>query len=155
MSGVLFKGSSGPIATIVNYYSAGSVVSTNSLAANDTNNLKETLSGALTATVLSAALISITGRGRLNSLVAYTKDVTSRTVRLQVVVDGVTVFDATSSATTTSGAGLVAVGTMEGSTPSAQVFQPIDFNTSLSIKVASSITETNKVAIGANYETWT
>ena len=155
MSGVLFSSAAGPIATITNYYSAGSVSSSSSIAANEINNLKETLSGALTATTPKQVLTR-TGRGRINALTDYTKDTTSRTVRIRLIVDGqaTPAFDATSNSITTSGAGMVVLGAFEGSTPSSQVWQPCDYNASVEVWIASSLSETDKVAIGINEEVW-
>lgn len=151
-----FGGSStGPVKTIVNYYSSGGVVSTNALAATETNNCKaiSTSAGSVAGGTLKNAL-SLTGRGRLNLLSAVSVDATARTIRCQVIIDGVTIFDATTSSVSSIGYGMCAVGAMSGSTPIAQVFQPIDFNTSCLVKVASSVTEADKINLAANYETW-
>lgn len=149
-----FFGSDGPVSSIVNYYSSGGVQSAGAITANSYTNTKETLSGALVATTLKT-IHSVTGHGRLNMLCAYTKDATNRTIRLKLIIDGAATpqFDATSSAIAGSGIGIVAVGAID-SAPSSQVFQPIKFNTSLEVKVASSLSETDKVATGINYEVW-
>lgn len=153
MATSLFKTGSGPIATIVNYFSGGGVAFTAaSLAASAANNCKELLSGAVTANTL-VTVLNLSGRGRLNTVTVYTKDVTARTVRCQVVIDGATIFDATSSSVSSLGAGMVAVGIVEGSS-STQVFQGIDFNTSCVVKITQSLSETDKIAAGVNYETW-
>ena len=148
-----FSGGYGPIASIVNYFSSGGA-STGSIniASAATNGNKETLSGALTANTL-ATLVSLTGRGRVNSITAYTKDTTSRTIRCQIIVDGTTVFDATSSAIVTTGAGMVPIGTIDGN-GAIQQYGQIVYYTSFVVKVASSLSETDKVAVGSNYETW-
>lgn len=147
----LYSTGSGPIATIVNYFSAGGT-QTPSISASSLSNSVETLSGALTANTLKT-IHNLSGRGRLNLLHVYTKDTTSRTVRAVVVIDGVTVFDATSSAITTSGSGIVPVGIVVA-TNGALVFQPIDYQSSCVVQIASSLSETDKVATGINYETW-
>jgi hypothetical protein len=150
-----FVGGYGPIATIVNFFSGGGTSYTSgSLVASTLNNTKETVptAGSLAAGTLST-VNNITGRGRLNLLTAYTKDATPRTVRCQVIIDGATVFDATSNSVAGVGYGMVPVGVMDGAA-SSQVFQPIDFYTSCVVKVASSLTEADKVATGINYETW-
>lgn len=146
----LFNTGSGPIASIVNYFSAGGTSAAN-LTASALSNTKETTSGALTANTLFARH-SLTGRGRLNLLTVYAKDSTSRTIRAVVIVDGVTVFDATTNAITVSGTGTCPVGTVTAD--GSLVFQPIDFQSSLVIQIASSLTETDKIATGINYETW-
>lgn len=144
---VLFKGASGPVASIINSFSSGGTATTFSLASV---NVKEELSGALTAATLKT-MVSHTGRGRVNALFVYAKDATSRTLRCKLTVDGVVVFDATSSAVNSSGYGIVVVG---GAVTNSVEFQPIDYQESLLIEIASSLTETDKVAIGVNRETW-
>lgn len=148
-----FFGVEGPVTSIVNYYSSGGVQSSSSLAASAINNTKETLSGPLTANTLSGAIVNVSGRGRVNIVTAYTKDATARTVRLVVIVDGATIFDAPSSSISNSGYGLVAVGNMDN-TNGSQFTQPIRFNSSFVVKLASSLTETDKIATGVNYELW-
>ena len=134
----------GVTTSIVNAHSSGSTFS-DSLDARSVNGAREVLSGALTANTL-ATLLTITGAGSVPMLSAYTKNITSRTVRLVVEVDGVSVFDATSSAITLASNGIFAAGhaTSAGITPGA----PIVFSSSLVVKVASSLTETNLIAIG-------
>ena len=135
---------------ITNAYSGGGVVSGNSLAASTNSNMaKETLSGALTANTL-ATILSVTGSGEVPFLTGYTKDTTSRTVRLKVVIDGQTpaAFDATSAATTISGAGMVVVGEIAATGFPVASALPLRFNSSLLVQIASSVSETDKVAIG-------
>lgn len=132
--------------SIVNNHSSGGTATSQDIGANALNGAREILSGALTANTV-ATVLSITGRGRVPFLTAYTKDATSRTVRLVVEVDGVTAFDATSSAITTSGAGIFAAAFRLSGTATSPA-EPIVFNRTLVVKVASSLTETDKVAIG-------
>jgi hypothetical protein len=154
MTTPLFTSGSGPVTSIVNYFSGGGVSTAANIATNANNNAKEILSGALTAnTLASLPGFPLTGRGRLNLLTAYAKDATSRTIRVQVIVDGTTLYDATSDAITNSGSGVVPVGVVTAATGALEM-QPIDFQTSLDIKIASSLSETNKVGCGINYETW-
>ncbi|WP_457321629.1 hypothetical protein [Roseateles sp. P5_E11] len=134
--------------SITNAYSGGGVASANPVAASVNSNMgKEVLSGALTANAL-ATILSVTGSGEIPFLTAYTKDATSRTVRLKVTVDGTSVFDATSAATTTVGAGIVVVGEIATASFPVQAGLPLRFNASLLIQIASSVSETDKVAIG-------
>lgn len=144
---VLFKGANGPVASIINNYSSGSAVTGFSLISANT---KEELSGALTAATLKT-MVTHTGRGRVNALVIYAKDSTARTLRCKVTVDGTVVFDATSGSAATLGFGMIVVG---GAVTNSVEFQPIDYQESLLIEIASSLTETDKVAIGINRETW-
>ena len=147
-------GSSGPIKTITNYFSGGGKQSGTDIRASDMNNCQEVLSGALTANTLKR-LVNKTGRGRANIVTAYALDTTSRTVRLQVIVDGqaTPAFDATSSAITSVGRGIVAVGSLDSGN-GAQSMQPIDYSTSFEVWVASSLSEADKVAVGLNLEEW-
>jgi len=115
---------------------------------------KTTNTGALTAGVLSSALLSISGTaGALSDCAMHTVDATSRTLRMQIVADGVTVFDAISAATTTAGAGIWAASGGQASTAQPVVSLPIVFNSTLTVKVASSVTETDKTKLSYAYTT--
>lgn len=144
---VLFKGANGPVASIINAFSSGGTATAYSLSSN---NVLEQLSGSLTAATLKT-MVSHTGRGRVNALVIYAKDSTSRTLRCKLTVDGVVVFDATSNAVVGGGFGMIVIG---GAITNSVEFQPIDYQESLLVEIASSLTETDKVAIGVNRETW-
>lgn len=137
----------GVTTAIVNFHSSGGTATSSDISPSASNGAREILSGAVTANTL-ATLLSITGRGRVPLLTAYTKDATSRTVRLVVEVDGVTAFDATSSAITTPTCGIFAAGNRGASTGVLSQGDPIVFARTLVVKVASSLTETDKVAIG-------
>ena len=126
--------------TIVNAFSSGGV-SGSGLTAGQSTGSREVLSGALTAATLKD-IVSITGGGQMSYLVAYAKNATSRTIRLVVILDGTTVFDATSSAGSANGSGVIAVG-RPGASGS-----PIRWNASCLIRVASSLSETDNVAVG-------
>ena len=115
---------------------------------------KETLTGSLTAGVLSPSLINITGTaGALSDCALYTNDATARTLRLQVVADGVTVFDSTSLSVSASGSGIYAVAGGQVSSSVAIVMPPIIFNSTLTVKVASSISEIDKTSLAYTYVT--
>lgn len=131
--------------SIVNAYSSGGSQAATIQAAAAGNNAREVLSGALTANTLKD-IVSITGSGQIDYLAAYTKNTTSRTVRLVVILDGVTVFDATSNAIVATNYGLPAVGQNVGGAWARSA--PIRFNASCVIRVASSLTETDFVAVG-------
>jgi len=114
---------------------------------------KEILSGALTATTL-ATVLSVTGAGVIGVVAIVPVDSTSRTIRLQVVIDGVTVFDSTSTTMATTFQGAYAIGSVStASTYSWACDEQIPFNSSFVVKVASSLTETDKVKIGVRYRT--
>lgn len=156
MSGIASSMSSAavmPARAIVNGFSSGSPTSVVMAA----NGCKEILSGALTAATL-ATVLSVTGGGAIDRLALYTKDATARTLRLQVVLDGVTAFDSTSASTSTSAAGIIAIGTVvlaesAGSVYSFMTGPVISFNSSCVIKVASDLTETDKIAVLISYRT--
>lgn len=131
--------------SIVNAFSSGGVSSASVQALTGGNAAREVLSGALTAATLKD-LVSITGSGQLDYVSAYAKNTTSRTVRLVVILDGVTVFDATSNAVAALNSGLVAVGQNIGGSWARSA--PVRFNASCVIRVASSLSETDFVAVG-------
>lgn len=146
-----------PVASIVNYFSGGGVSA--ALALNNgvgakLVNAASILSGALTANTL-ATVIDHTGAGVVRFLAAETTDGTSRTVRMKVTIDGNVAFDATTNAITSAYSGLVAVG-------GAHAFS-VDYNgwihgyheydTSLKVEIASSLTETNKIVTFVNRDT--
>jgi hypothetical protein len=132
--------------SIVNGASSGGVLQT-SLTPLGGALGKEVLSGALTANTLATAL-TVTGGGEVPFLVVYAKDNTSRTMRIKVTVDGASVFDATSSACTTSGSGLAVVGIGTSTNYVTAAPAPLRFNASLLVEIASSLSETDKIAIG-------
>lgn len=145
----LFAGGTRSTGSIVNYFSAGGV-SANDVNASQSTNAREVLSGALTAATLTTVL-SITGAGSLAYLSAYTKDTTTRTVRLVVIADGVTVFDATTNSIAVALRGLIAAGCIPSTaTPGGAA---VYFSQSCSVRVASSLSETDKVAIAYQLET--
>jgi len=145
-----FSGASGPVASLVR---GGSQFAMSNLVG--AANAVSAASGAMTANTLKTAL-SVTGRGRVNWLGAYSADATARTIRIKVTVDGVAVTDQT-VATSTAGHGLCAIGGGTGgnltSNPS-MTFQPVDFRTSLLVEISSTLTETDKMNTAWNYEVW-
>lgn len=136
----------GATTSVINAHSSGGTAVAINLSASVNNGLREVLSGALTANTL-ATVLSVTGGGVIPALTAYAKDSTARTVRLKVTVDGTSVFDATSSSVSAAGQGIFAAGSIEN-TGSFRQGEPIRFLTSLLVEVASSLTETDKLAIG-------
>jgi hypothetical protein len=138
------------VASIVNYFSAGGVNQANVGSVGAT---KEIASGATGAAGTLTTVLSISGGGAINYLSAFNATAVSRTIRLKLTIDGVSVFDATSSASASSNTGLVAVGSAIGSSiPGA--WQPVCFSSSLLVQVASSVSsETDTITVGVNYET--
>lgn len=131
-----------PTKAIINGFNVGGNAGASGIAVG-----REILSGALTANTF-ATVLSATGQGEVPLLSCYTKDSTSRTLRLRVTVDGVVVFNPTASAAiTATGAGIYAAGVFTASGFFAQG-APIRYSSSLLVEVASSLTETDKIAIG-------
>lgn len=144
MSSLLqFVGANRAPATLVNSFSSG----TPAPAALTLTMSAETLSGAVTANTLKT-LLTHTGAGCLKFAAVYAKDATSRTLRLKITLDGTAVFDSTSSAATGANNGIVAVGATTGA------FERVFYNSSCVIEAASSLSETDKIAIGLVRETY-
>ena len=81
-------------------------------------------------------------------LAFYSKNATSRTIRCVIVADGVTVYDSTTPAVTTGGRGYpVAFSATWNGAQTLTLGSPIRWSSSLVIQVASSLTETDNVAI--------
>ena len=105
------------------------------------------LSGAVTADVLKNAL-TISGKGFLDLSGLIVNDATSRTVRMKVILDGVTVLDKTTPALTTLNHGVLAVGTMPAiSTSTFPIPTPCYFAQSCVVDFASSLTETDSLTV--------
>jgi len=131
--------------SIVNAHSSGGT-QVQYLAASTSNGMVAVSSGALVANTLKT-LLTVSGQGLVSMLTAYALDTTARTVRLVVEVDGAEVFDATSSAISNGvGYGIYAAGANYGGSMFGPG-EPIVFNDSLVVKVASSVSETDKVAM--------
>lgn len=112
-----------------------------------TANALTALSGAMTANVLKT-VVSVSGRGRVNwAGVTMHLDNTSRVMRMKVTIDNAVIVDG-SATLATQNTGLVVIGGGAGD------FQPVDFSRSLRIEISSSLTETDKLTIGWNYEVW-
>lgn len=134
---------------VTNAYSAGGA----QVQIASSTSCKLINSGALTAGVLSGALLNITGSaGEIILCGLRTNDATARTIRLQVIVDGFTCFDATSNSILTANSGIMATA---GYDTYGGIIQPggsIYFKTSCVIKVASSLTETDKIQLMLHYQ---
>lgn len=142
-----FYGASRATAAIVNAHSSGSPAGVTLSSAQYA--AKAVLSGALTANTL-ATIVTLTGQGFVPIIALQQEDATSRTLRLQVLVDGVTAFDSTSAAAATQYRALVAAGNViQESSGKYQLADgwPVRFFASCVIKVASSITETDKLSV--------
>lgn len=131
---------------VINFYSTGGTAAYPG-ASNHFG--RELLSGPLTANTFTTVL-SATGKGEVPLLSCYTKDGTSRTLRLRVTVDGVVVFNpAATAAIVQAGNGIFAAGSPVASISGPLGHgAPIRYNSSLLVEVASSLTETDKLALG-------
>lgn len=133
-------------ASLVNSVSAGgglSIMFAGTSLANYSS-AKVTASGAVTANTLKTALNISGGKGYLDLAGVVQADTTSRANRMKITLDGVVIFDATSSASVMANTGLLAVGSLvfysSGSLP---VANPVFFKNSCLIEFTSSLTETN------------
>lgn len=141
--------------TIVNGQSSGSP-SGFEIAAGPTSAgaYKSTLSGALTAGTL-ATMLTVSGGGVLSYLAVSAVDATARTMRLQLTLDGVIAFDSTTASISTANFGIMAVGSVQvysATVPNGLYTAEIPFN-SMVVKIASSLTETDKVYWHIAYRT--
>jgi len=110
----------------------------------------DTLSGAMTLNTLKSFLsVSGTG-GEMPLLTVRTNDVTARTIRVKITVDGVA-YDFTSASISTSGTGVILAGSNSSINPS--VTPPIRWKSTFVIEIASSVTETDKLTIEWIYNT--
>lgn len=109
---------------------------------------KKSLSGSLTANTYKE-MVSLSSSGWIRLCGVYCVDGTSRTLGLKIVIDGTTVFDEVSSAITTANAGIMGVGhaSLSSSNYSQSSLEMFRFNSSLSISIKSSITETDKIVL--------
>ena len=151
---VLFKSGNGPVASIINAFSAGGTSVTSLSSGATTGSLTVNAGGAYSGTPGTLqTIISHTGRGRVNVLNAYATNATARTIRVKITVDGTVVFDATSASVSASGAGMKIIGSLDSS---AVVYQPIDYQESLLIEAASSVGSdaAANIAFGVVRETW-
>jgi len=115
---------------------------------------KATLSGALTANTLKT-MLNISGAGVLKACAVQALDTTSRTLRLKITFDGVVVFDpGASAANTTKNSAIVGVGGITTYNPTTFIlaFERIPFNTSCLVEIASSLSETDTLALLYAYE---
>lgn len=114
---------------------------------------KVVVSGACTANTLKT-ILSLSGNGVISALGVGSGDVTSRTHRIKVTLDGVVIFDATTAATTSLTTAFMVIGSVNylvASVGATVAFEPLAFNQSLLVQYASSITETDKAYIGYRY----
>jgi len=140
--------------SVIHRYSSSGAAPATSISTALESRCKTTLTGSLTSGVLSSSLINISGTaGALYDCALYTTDATARTLRIQVIADGVTAFDSTTASVAASGSGFWAVANGQVSSSVVLVMPPIVFNSTLTVKVASSVTETDKTTLAYTYVT--
>ena len=84
-------------------------------------------------------VLSLTGPGSMDVLVAYFAVApTSWTLRCKLTIDGIVVFDSTSTPLTNTNRGAVIIGTLVSTTNVSAI--PCKFNSSLLLEMASSAT---------------
>ena len=101
--------------------------------------------GTLSAGVLKKVL-SISGKGRINFLMALENGLGPYNNQVKVTLDGVEIFNKTSSVSTNYG--IIAVGYGIGSATSGDylaMHQPIQFESSLLVEIASSSASSSQV----------
>lgn len=98
-----------------------------------------------TAGVLKTVFSYTNGGGIMPQFTISTQDATSRTLRLKVTIDGVVVFDATTSAINATLNGYCLAGTVTGS--GSFIHPPITWSNSILIEAASSLTEANPFGV--------
>lgn len=100
-------------------------------------------------------ILSLTGKGVISFLACAPVDATSRTHRFKVTLDGVVIFDVTSTATSAIAMVCPVIGgivSMSNTYSTATVVpEPIFFNTSLLVEYTSSLTETAKTNVAYKY----
>jgi hypothetical protein len=109
-------------------------------------------SGTVSAGVLKTAL-SVSGKGCLNWGAIYSTSATSKTLRIQITIDGTVVRNFTSSSVNVANTGYVFCGTgFYSASASSAAFQPLFFKTSLLVEFADSTAETNGLTFASNHE---
>jgi hypothetical protein len=112
-----------------------------------------TLSGAVTANVYKTVL-SITGAGVVNYLGARTLNSTAKIASLRVTIDGIVLVDIATTSVNHVNRILTAIGylTHTTATPIHYLsYNPVAFNSSLLVEIASSVTETDQTQLISNY----
>lgn len=99
-------------------------------------------------------LLSVTGAGALKFLAAKTMTNAVATVQSKITIDGVVVYNETTSNTSATSQGLLSVGglTYEGTTNYSAILDRLQFNESLLIEVGSVSGSTNSVRCNYLYE---
>lgn len=151
---MLFRAPYGPPSAIINAYSSGgvSLASLDGLVNFGCVRLQAAGAYSVTPNTLQT-ILSHTGRGRVNVLNVFAGNATARTIRLKLTVDGVVIFDATSNSISATATGMMVIGVLNSSFIE---LQPIDYNESLLIECASSVSNdaASNIQLGISRETW-
>lgn len=131
-------------------FNAYAVSGTSGVAISALSGAIATASGAMTANTLKSFLsVSGTG-GQMSHLAIKTNDATARTIRVELIIDGVP-YDFTTASIAISGDGVLLAGV--GNTTTTIICPPIFWQSTFIINVASSVTETDKLTIYWIYNT--
>lgn len=110
------------------------------------------LSGAVTASTYKT-ILSITGSGVINFLGARTINSTAKIAALRVTIDGVVVFDGTTTSFAQANRVICALGFLTHVTASGVnylSYNPVAFNQSFLVEIMSSLTETDQTQLVYN-----
>ena len=99
-------------------------------------------------------ILSVAGGGSIDFLAAWVADATARTLRMRITLDSTVVYDFISASAATVSNGAVFIGGGNNNASNIANPQPLAFNTSLLVEMASSLTETDKFSIGYRYITY-
>jgi hypothetical protein len=131
-------------------FSRNAIASTTGTAITSVGSAIITLSGAMTATTLKSFLSVSGASGEMTHLTIRTADATARTIRTVLTIDG-TAYDFTTASISSSGVGVLLAG---ATTSTSTVAIPsIKWNSTFTIQIASSVSETDKLTIEWAYNT--
>lgn len=146
----MFPASTGALKSTKSLFNKYAIASTAGEAISGNPQAIATLSGAMTLNTLKSFLSVSGSGGEMPLLTIRTNDVTARTIRVKLTIDGVA-YDFTSASISTSGKGVVPAGSINSS---AIPFTPsIKWKSTFVIEIASSVTETDKLTIEWIYNT--
>jgi len=107
-------------------------------------------SGTTTGGVLKSIFSYTGGGGIMSHLSIRTANATARTIRLKVTIDGVSVYDNTSSSISSADRGFILSGVISGS--STNILPPLLWANSITIEIASSLGESNGITTEYVYD---
>lgn len=151
-TGILPRGLINGSASTITHANYGSALNAAATGIATTGQTKIVLSGTQVAGVL-APVLSLSGKGAIGFLACANADATSRTHRLKVTIDSIVVWDATSPASVSMNNWLFAIGcALPFGAAQAQVIPDyLQFNKSLLVEYASSLSETGQTVLAYKY----